>query len=1036
VSSRKLMACYGLWYTVLTAVYYAVPSWHTPIWAAIGVSSAGAVIYGVGRNRPRRSAPWLLMAGAVSAFNCGDLTYDFLVEIMHDPDPFPSAVDGFYLLLFAPLLAGGVLLLARSGATNRDRASVLDALILTGGVGLLSWIFLIRPYVESPDLTWFEKLVSVAYPLYDLLILLVVIRLLVTVRYSTSLSILMAGVAGLLVSDVLYGLIQLSGHWKVGGPVDLGWIVFYAGVGAAALHPSMVSLTEPRVLRHSNVTPRRLLLLTLSSLIAPGVLLVEVVNGPVDDAAVIALFSAAMFLLVLARLSGVVDVHRRAVGRERALRDVAVALVSATEVTDVVEAARRAIVGLLPPGTDHHTIVEINAGTDPAEAGAAKVSTAAPVELRYVRDLDPALADQLGDFEITLCCPLTVPERRSGDPRVGTVFVAAAEVALVALQGAVEVLASQAALALERITLSNEINRRNSEAYFRTLVHNTADVILIVDDDNRIRYASPSAAAMFGMADLDESDGGGITFEEVIHPEDRVLAHQILDLVRSSGHQPGQHGERADWTVLRTGVELGTDPDSGAADHAQVEMSCRDLRHDGTVRGLVVTLRDVTERRRLERELTHRALYDSLTGLPNRALFQERLQQAVVRAQRTHAVVGVLVVDLDDFKIVNDTLGHEVGDDLLVAAGERLASLVRPHDTAARLGGDEFAVLITDAHDPSDIELVADRIIAALAEPFVIGARRVGGVASVGVATTAEAEDVQDLLRQADLALYVAKGGGKGQWCRYQSAIHTAVQQRLELRAALEKAVTNHEFTLVYQPIVALAGGSAVGLEALVRWNHPTRGTVLPGEFIEVAEESGLIVPIGGWVLEQAISTAAQWHQRFPGAALYISVNVSARQFRAAGFVDTVRRTLSAAGLPAECLLLEITESLLLRDDEQVWTDLAVLREIGIRVAIDDFGTGYSSLSYLRQAEIDVVKIDKSFVETVSSAPQQRALVEGIVQLARTLGLQVVAEGIEREVDRETLAKLGCPLGQGYLFARPLSYDDALAWLLAERVAA
>jgi diguanylate cyclase (GGDEF)-like protein/PAS domain S-box-containing protein len=1012
------MVCYALWYAVLIAVFYAVPSWHSPVWAAIGLSSAAAVIYGLVRNRPRRPLPWFLLAGAVVAFNCGDLTYNFLVDVMHQQDPFPSAVDGIYLLLFSPLQAAGVLLLVRSGAASRDRASVLDALILTGGVGLLSWIFLISPYVESPDLTRFQKLVSVGYPLYDLLILLTIIRLLVAVRRSASSTILTAGAVGLLVSDVLYGLIQLSGGWKVGGPVDLGWIVYYAGIGAAALHPSMVSLTEPRILRHHEVTPRRLMLLTLSSLIAPAVLLIEVQTGRVRDAAVIALFSAAMFLLVLARLSGVVAVHRRAIGRERALRDVAVALVSATEVTEVTDAVRHAIAGLLPPGTDHRAVIEINDADTPVRTDA---SARPPIELLYTRDLPDALADQLREFEITLCCPLPLPERQSGDPRVGTVFVAAGEVALAALQGPVEVLASQAALALERITLSNEINRRNNEEYFRTLVHNTADVILIVSDDNRIRYASPSAASTLGLQNI-----AGIAFEDVIHPEDRALAHQILGVVRSGGH----HGERADWTVLRAADHAGDG-------HVQIEVSCRDLRQDRTVRGLVVTLRDVTERRRLERELTHRALYDSLTGLPNRALFQERLQQAVVRAQRTNDVVGVLVVDLDDFKIVNDTLGHEIGDELLMAVGDRLMSVVTKHDTAARLGGDEFAVLITDAHDPAHIERVADQIIAALEEPFLAGSRTVSGVASVGVATTADGDEVQDLLRQADLALYVAKGGGKGQWCRYQPALHTAVQERLELRAALEKAVADSAFELVYQPIVALETGTAVGFEALVRWHHPTRGVVLPGEFIDVAEESGLILPIGAWVLENAIATAAQWNRRVSRTQpLYVSVNVSARQFRAAGFVDRVRRELTAAALPADCLMLEITESLLLRDDEQVWADLAVLREIGVRVAIDDFGTGYSSLSYLRQAEIDVVKIDKSFVDTVSAAPQQRALVEGILQLAQTLGLQVVAEGIERELDRETLATLGCPLGQGYLFARPLSHGDAMRWVLAEHIAA
>jgi diguanylate cyclase (GGDEF)-like protein/PAS domain S-box-containing protein len=1004
-----LVAGYGLWSAILTVAYYAMPSWHVPIWAAIGLTSAGGVLYGVRRHRPRRRLPWLLLAAAIVAFNCGDIVYTTLAGT----GSFVTLADGIYLAVSAPLLTVGVLLLARSVA-SRDRANLLDTLTLSVGAGLLAWIFLISPYVESPDLTGFQKSVTVAYPLYDVLILATLVRLLVAVRRTTASTLFTVGAVGLLVADVLYGLSQLSGSWEIGGPVDLGWIVFYASLGTAALHPSMVSLTEPRTLRPHQLSSQRLVLLALSSLIAPGTLLVEALGGDVHDAAGIAVASAGMFLLVLARLAGVVNTHRRAVDRERALRDAAVALVSATQVTEVTESVRHTLARLLPWGTPHRVVVQVHDADAPHPEDTPGHPAA---ELRYARDLDAALAAQLGDFELALCCPLSLGERSAGGPRAGMVYVAAEEACLLLAQRPVEVLSSQAALALDRIKLSNEINRRNSEEYFRTLVHNTADVILILGDDDRVRYASPSATATFGLEAII-----GVPFDEIIHPDDRALASQIIDAVRTCGG----HGERAEWQVLRAGTN-----------HVQVEVSCRDLRHDRTVQGLVVTLRDVTERRRLESELTHRALYDSLTGLPNRALFQERLRQAIARTQRSGAVVGVLFIDLDDFKVVNDTMGHEIGDDLLVAVGERLAGVLRPSDTAARLGGDEFAAIITDAPGPADIEQIADRVIDALSAPFLIGEHRASGVASIGVATTTDAGDSQDLLRQADLALYVAKGGGKGQWCRYQSSLHTAVRQRLELRTALEKAVADGAFTLMYQPIVALGTGVAVGFEALVRWTHPTRGLVAPGEFIDIAEESGLIVPIGNWVLENALATAAQWHRRQAGdRPPYISVNVSARQFRTPGFVEKVRRELTVAGLPAECLMLEITESLLLRDDEQVWADLSMLRELGVRVAIDDFGTGYSSLSYLRQVAIDVVKIDKSFVDTMSADPQQRALVEGIVQLAKTLGLQVVAEGIEREVDREALVAIDCPLGQGYLFARPLSYTDATQWLLAENVAA
>jgi diguanylate cyclase (GGDEF)-like protein/PAS domain S-box-containing protein len=1029
VSTRKLIAAYAVWMSALVCAYYAFPTLHIYFWSAIGVTSACAVAFGTWRNRPRRWVPWALVAMALFVFMVGDTTYLVLTDFLGQDNPFPSLADVFYLAMYV-LLVASLLLIPRS-ATWRDRAGLIDALILTAGLGLLSWIFLINPWVQASQHTTLERVTSVAYPLFDVLVFVTAARLVTAVRRTPAVGLLAVGGVALLVSDVLYGLSQLHGDWNMGGPVDIGWVVFYATWGAAALHPSMVSLTEPRIARDTQVTGLRLVVLTLSALVAPAVLYVEATTGTVDHGQVVALFSAVIFLLVLIRLAGVVGVHSQAVARERGLREAGAALVSATDAAGVTAAVRAAVARLIPRGTDHRVVLAIH---DPADdrpridrpstlAGpSAPTSPASPAAFsgagaRFVhtRELDPDTAAALGDFEITLVQPLSLDDRPSGAPLVGALHVSADDNALVALSGAVDVLASQAALAHERITLNNEITRRDSEEYFRTLVHNTADVILILDEDNRIRYASPSAATVFGDETL-----AGRALRDVVHPGDRELARQVLELVRGGHDGAGI----ADWTVLRRGGDL-----------VQVEASCRDLRADRTVRGLVLTLRDVTERRRLERELTHQAFHDSLTGLANRVLFQERVQQAIARARWSGAVVGVLFLDLDDLKVVNDTLGHEIGDHLLAAVGQKLFAALRSHDTAARLGGDEFAALIEDARSPEDVEQVAERISATLAEPFVLGGSLVSGSASIGVATTAEAGDERELLRQADLALYVAKGAGKGRWRRYQSALHTAIVERLELRTALDQAVTDQAFALRYQPIVALLEGTTVGFEALVRWQHPARGLIPPGQFIDVAEDSGLIVPIGNWVLAKALADSARW-SRTPSQSPFLSINASARQFRTPGFVDRILKELEVTGLPPHCLMLEITESLLLRDDEQVWHDLTTLRDRGVRIAIDDFGTGYSSLSYLRQVPVDVVKIDKSFIDTMSSSQQQRALVDGIVRLAQTLGLLVVAEGIERPTDRDLLVDMGCPLGQGFLFSPPLSDKDVVGWLLAEQVAA
>ncbi|MFC0533736.1 EAL domain-containing protein [Phytohabitans kaempferiae] len=1012
MSSRRVITAFASVMIVLTAVYYAFPGWHMAIWTAIGTASALAVAVGVARNRPRQRLPWLLLSVGIFAFAMGDTTYLFLTEVLGHPQPFPSLADLIYLGFFFPLAAAGMIGLARTRA-SRDRASLLDALALTVGLGLLSWLFLIDPYVRADDLTWVQKAISIAYPLFDVLVLAILARLVISMRLTPSVLLMAIGGVGLLVADVLYGLSRLGfgASWLMGGPIDLGWIVFYAAWGGAALHPSMVALTDPRVPGRASLTVRRVVLLALSTLIAPTVLIVQAIRGHDRYVGVSALVAALMFLLVLARLYGAVSGYRGVVARERALREAGAALVSASDVGEVTDAVQAAVSRLLPAGFAHRVVLAVG------EPGPDRAATPAGIRFVYTASLGPDLARRLGHIEVAARCPLVVTHRTAGNPYLGTLLVAADETTLASLREAIEVLASQAALALDRIGLAWEITQRRSQEYFRTLVQNNSDVILILDGGDLIRYASPSAGAMFGADPLP-----GTPVLDLLDPSSRRVARRMLNLLRT-----GERGTtQDDW------VAIGVD---GA--RVQVEASCRDLRADPTVGGLVLTLRDVTERRRLEQELTHRAFHDSLTGLANRVLFHDRVEQALGRAARNGTMVGVLFIDLDDFKVINDTMGHACGDELLVAASQRLTAELAAGATAARLGGDEFAALVEDARDPEEVELVAQRVVAAFGKPYLIGDSVLNGPASIGIATTAEAIDGDDLLRQADLALYVAKGAGKGQWRRYQAALHNQVLDRLELRAELDQAIADRSFVLQYQPIVDLRTGAGIGLESLVRWQHPTRGLLAPGRFIDVAEESGLIVPIGDWVIEQALTDAAAWCGTVaPGDSPYVSINVSARQFRDPGFVDRVLERLSTAGLPADRLVLEITETLLLGDDERVRHDLVRLRQAGIRVAIDDFGTGYSSLSYLRKVPADVLKIEKSFIDAVASHPQQRALVEGILRLAHTLGLTVVAEGIEEEADRDALVAAGCRYGQGYLYYRPMNHPDVLRWLADAQVAA
>ncbi|MFB9186945.1 putative bifunctional diguanylate cyclase/phosphodiesterase [Dactylosporangium sucinum] len=985
--ARTLSAWFAVWMGLLTVAFYRWPGMHMLWWGAIGLSSTAGVVVGVLVHRPRRRWPWFMLATALFMFGAGDFLYNVATDVFGLENPFPSFPDALYLAMY-PLVAAGLLGFIRSRTGRNNRESLLDAATLTIGLALLSWLFLIDPYVRNDELTLLQKLVSVAYPLGDVLTLAVFARLLTGgVKPFGSINFLGLGTAGLLIADVIYGLIQLNGNWHVGGPTDLGWVLCYFGWAAAALHPSMVRMTEPTRSTSGDLSVRRIALLGAASLIAPSLLLVEASIGKAfRDAAVIGTASAVMFVLVLTRLAGVMGDHRQSLARERELREATATLVSAADAGEAVSAVRHSLARLLPAGTPHKVVVVRAERAD--EPGLIRVS-----------GLGPELRAQLREFSSVLRHPLGIEN--------DVLYLAGPTEALQALQPTFEVLGAQAAMALERITLSAEVSRRSSEAYFRTLIHNTADVILIVDDNDVIQYASPSAGPVFGDERL-----AGYELWEFIARDEHVRLAGLLAQVRggSQAHVTADaRAERVDGTGL------------------VVEVDCRDLRADPTVGGLVLTVRDVTERRRLEEQLIRQAFHDSLTGLANRVLFQDRVEQSVARATRDGSLVGVVFVDLDDFKIVNDTLGHAVGDALLKAVGERISGELRDTDTVARLGGDEFAALI-ESDSMADLELAAERIVIALGEQFTVAGETVNGISSVGLSTTVDASTAEELMRQADLALYVAKGAGKGQWRRYQSDVHTAVLERLELRAALDQAVKEQQFMLQYQPIVDLDTGVPLGFEALVRWNHPTRGMIAPGHFIEVAEESGLIVPMGRMVLQQALNTAGRWQRATaPGALRYISVNVSARQFRTPGFVEEVRQMLHASGVEPGTLLLEITESLLLRNDDQVRADLDALRAMGVRLAIDDFGTGYSSLSYLQHMPIDVLKIDKSFIDDMLSSSQQRAVVNAIVQLAQTFNLSVVAEGVEEPGQREALRQVGCPYGQGYLFARPLSEPDAFA---------
>ena len=424
----------------------------------------------------------------------------------------------------------------------------------------------------------------------------------------------------------------------------------------------------------------------------------------------------------------------------------------------------------------------------------------------------------------------------------------------------------------------------------------------------------------------------------------------------------------------------------------------------------------------------HHAFHDSLTGLPNRAAFLDRLEHALAIAERSGSEVGVLFLDLDRFKTVNDSLGHAAGDELLVAVAERLQSCLRDGDTPARFGGDEFAVLLEGVGGAEEAERVAERVLERMREPFSVEGRTLIVSASVGISTASRRG--ADVLRDADLAMYRAKTGGRDRHATFEPAMHEALVERLELESDLRGALQRDEFVVHYQPIVDLASGDILGAEALVRWAHPTRGMVQPGAFIPLAEETQLIVPIGRRVLRAACEQAARWLERH--GDLTMAVNLSGTQLAQPDLVRDVADALRDSGLPAKHLTLEITETVLMGDDEPTMRRLRELKELGVRLAVDDFGTGYSSLQYLRDFPLDILKVAKSFVDGIAGEAQGVALARAIVELGESCELDVVGEGIELSEQREGLLELGCRLGQGFLFARPAD-PQTIDALLAER---
>jgi diguanylate cyclase (GGDEF)-like protein/PAS domain S-box-containing protein len=1291
-----------------TGIYFLLPSAIAKnlLYGLIGLSAVGAIVVGFRLHRPIRPLPWWLFAAGLLLSICGDAVWSFYEGLLGVKVPFPSVADIFYLAGY-PLIGVGLASMVRNRAPQRAWTGLVDATIVAVCAGILSWVFLMEPYADDPRLTLLERLVSVAYPLMDVLLLALLLRLLfLPGERPSAFYLLSTSMVLMLGADTAFAVAALSGAYQTGNPIDAGWLLCYVLWGAAALHPSMAALSEPIPQPEQRLTLRRSALLAATSLVVPGVLVVQALGNRIN-APLIVVGWVMLFLLGAARVAGVISERQRV---EEALlrRDVILQAVSFVA-QRLIEAPdwRGGVHGALgrlgeAAGADRVHVFEARAGEDGTVLMSQLYEWTAPgvepqignPELQelplngagfvrwkealsrglpvhgHVSDLpeseravlaargvlsiavvpvfvgrewwgfmgfEQCLAERdwtAGEVEALRTAARTMgaaiqrqrtqealkeSERRlstllsnapaylyrcrnepswpnefvsdyareitgyspeeltDGNIMFGDLIVeedrqrvweevqaALAERRRFGLRyairhkdgtlryveehgqgvhnddGTVEVLEGVVYDVTERERAEERL--RETEARYRGVVEDQTELICRFSPDGTLTFVNGAYCRYFGkdreelighrfsllilegdrqaakqnyaslspenptrtiehrvvMADgeirwqqwvdramFDErgepleyqSVGRDITerkrAEERLQKSERSLA-EAQRLARLGSWEWDVRSGEAWWsneTFRIYGFEPGTLVPSLAkvmelvhpADKELLrekidgalyrdepyEFEHRIVRPSGEVRWVhrraevvrgesgeplwrLGTIHDVTERKALEEQLEHQALHDSLTGLPNRTLFMDRLGQALSRAQRRGSRAAVLFMDLDNFKVINDSLGHEAGDTLLVAVAERLRTRLRPEDTAARLGGDEFVVLLEDLADEAEAVRVAERILDDLRAPFISAGREAFMTISVGIALNgAGADRPAELLRDADAAMYAAKEDGSLRV--FEPSMYAQAMRRLELENGLRRAVEREEFEVCYQPQVGLQSGNVVGFEALVRWRHPERGLVSPSAFVPMAEETGLIVPIGRWVLEEACRQAKEWQRRHPcEPPLLISVNLSAKQLQRSDLAETVIQVLDETGLEARCLILDVTETALI--EAANGTPEAVLRRLkrlGVWIAIDDFGTGYSSLSYLKRLPADILKVDKSFVDRLGDDAGDTALVQLIIDTAHTLGMHVVAEGVQSNEQAELLLEMGCDVAQGNRFSQPLP-SEAVPVFLAD----
>ena len=932
--------------------------------------------------------------------------------------PFPSPAD----LLFVPaywLFARAIMLFERSRSKEPSFESSIDALIPAAAGTVLIWVTVFGPYVTDPNRPVEERLLNGVYFCLILVLLTATLKLIVTPGIRVMAYRLLSTAVVLFFASDLLGTVAIANGWdtKLFTISALPTATLFC---IAVLHRSARHSVDAPVDAEAQLGTARLVMFAVALLIPPMVTLFEFqVMGEREpfDMAFIVVSSVVMVGLVLVRMHRLVRARERMAARERALRKASERLVAAGSVNALNTEAAEALVTVIDSAAVQSAGLAVL--LDDGSYEVATVDVGAEIvqpgdRIMFSEGVDDRVGDLLwsghsDDQERDLYgAPFSVPEEND------RILFAYTDTSIDRHdRRAFESLGREIGLARRGLLAAQMIERSRTERRFESLVQNSSDIVIVTDCDLVATYASPALETHLGWK---VSDLLGTRITEIVPESERETVLTNL-------------GKLIDSSPSAARIELAVNDADGR--RRLIDITVTDLTKHPEVEGYVLNGRDVTEATQLKADLMHAAYHDALTGLPNRTQFTSDVTRSLREVHESHP--AVLFVDLDDFKTINDGLGHAAGDQVLRTVAGRLADAAGPNDVAARLGGDEFALLVPDGSDVEAIEALAYRVLDRIREPVDVDGRQMTTSASMGIVVATGAMSAEAVQRNADVAMYRAKAAGKGRFERFEDHMQTHALERLELKADLRRAIDNDELELDYQPIVDLDGLRTSSVEALVRWRHPTRGRVRPDEFIPLAEETGLIHPLGLWVLDEACGQLADWRRDPSTAHLKVAVNLSARQLPEPNLPEEIAQTIARHEIPASQITIEITENVLMDESDFTARRLREVHDLGVSLAIDDFGTGYSSLGYLQRYPFDVLKIDRTFVSGMDQPGPNAEVAAAIIDLASRLDVQTVAEGIETEPELAALTGLGCTCGQGYLLSKPVTPSEISDRLRAEK---